>query len=150
MKKITIALMLVLLLVGTISAVYIGQNITQQQLDNVNVQSQDLEEHFLRDESNNVIYDCNGGICRVYISYLTITPNETSGGYSVVEETKDIPFNKKRFRKIKQETNLSYAKEQLRDYLITRKNKIVDKAKEEIEEYQSQSDIDDIISELDI
>jgi len=53
MKKITIiGIILTILLVGTVSAITIGQKITQEQLDNQDIQNFDLEPTFRKIDGN--------------------------------------------------------------------------------------------------
>ncbi len=157
MKK-NLIILLSVIFIGFVAAVTVGQVITQQQLDNLNVSEQDLEEHFLRDQFNGVEYDCyiNSGVnlCDFFVNIKTIVPNENNvnvTNYTVIEKNVTIKTRIQTWIDIKNEHNKTYAVSQLKEWLKSERDKIEADTKREISEYQTPEELDmaDIIADLD-
>ncbi len=142
------------LLFTLVAAVTLGQTITQQQLDNINLSEQDLEEQFLRDEFNKVEYDCynNRGvtICDFYVNIKTIVPNGEDN-YTVVDKNHTVKIRASHWIDIKNEHNKTYAVSQLKEWLKEKRDEIEVRTKIEISTYQTPEELDiaDIITDLD-
>ncbi len=147
MKK-NYLILLGLMFVATfvVAAINVGDIITQQQLDGINFGNIDLGESFIK-EDGKATYDCDyRGECTFYIKYKTlkneIIDGDLTGNYEVVEQTSKIKTNIKTWVDIKNEHNKTYAIQQLRTYLVDRKDLIINVTKQRLARKQTQVQLD--------
>ncbi len=150
MRKIYLAGILGLFLVGLVSAITIGGIVTQAQLDGLDIENVDLGEAFVK-EDGKAKFDCNRfGTCTFYITYMDLKYNKTSGDYTVVEKEYPIRTPIRKWTAIKAEHNKTYAIEQLRSYLVDKKNKQINNTKGKLMKQQSTEAMQDLVDDLNI
>ena len=169
MKKNLIILLAVVSVLALAAAVTVGQVISQDQLDNLNVSDQDLDEHFLRDEFNKVDYKCyltsGTRICDFYVVINTLTPeydcdNETgecnaTGNYVVTSQTHTLKERASTWSDLMEATNKTYAISILKEKLKLRRDKKEAETKRDIAKLQTpdeqvEANMDSILTDLDL
>lgn len=161
MKRNLIIVLSVIFFFAIVSAITVGQIFSQSQLDNINVQNQDLDDHFFRNDLNKVEHKCGivgtSTICEFYVGIKTLVQNTDVNGtkldnYTVIEKTVTIKTRAKTWIDLKNEHNKSYAVSELKKWLVNERTKIEHNTKLQIEKMQTveTSDMADIVSDLDI
>lgn len=160
MKKKILFILVGLMLVGTVIAISVGTIYTQAQIDTIDVSVFDLEEQFVRDGSNNIEYECEGGICEIKTEILDITKemliNQTdnstywSGDWKVIYPASTIKFRKQRWADLRDETNVTYARQGLVRWLKAQRSRLVAQRRIKLEGIQTQTEIDlsDVLDSL--
>lgn len=160
MKKI-IYLIVFLSVISIASAWSYGQIVSQSQLNNFNIISIDLGEHFVRNTNNEVKYNCIKGICEFNISFDAlkkyVTYDEDGniihhvGEYEVMQINRTIFINIIPYNKLAEETNLTYAKQKLANHLKSRRDRIAKGYKIRMLSWQTQdNNYSDLLKELKI
>lgn len=172
MKRKLMIVVGVILMLGIVSAIAVGTILTQNQINNVNVDEFDLNEGFIRNGNNKIVVNCVEGICKVGASMISVdremefinwTEEEKlenndgssgywkyTGDYIVVDRIKYIRFDKKYWAGIRDETNATYARKGLSEKLIQRRDKLVIKERRYLENLQDYQDVDlsDVLADL--
>ena len=153
-------MILLMSMVTFVVAFNIGSNLSQPQIDGLDVPSLDLSNGFVRDAQNNIVYDCEWRnwqkSCIVYANFTVVNSNYDEEykivDYGTAYHLEAFPFKVSIYRDIKQNTNLTYAKQQLGQNLRYRYNKYDKENKEEIEKYQTEIDydVDELLSGIDL
>lgn len=154
MKKLTLSILIFLgIMMSFVSAIQIGQTITQSQLDNQDIMNTDLSNHFIR-ENGKVVHNRENSNEIFYVTMMSLRPemliNETdnsiyyTGKYKVTEVKKEILVDIERWKNRKKEVGLEQAKAELKDWLIAMKERLEEKEKRKTIEYQTKTNnIDD-------
>lgn len=152
MKKLYLGIILSVFLIGIVSAITIGNFITQQQLNNIDIDNLDLDDAFVK-INGKVKYDCNNrNICRFYFTQLFINPDNDDGTYEIIEIEEVLLINAEKYIQIKNELGRTEAVQQLRTDLIGKKELVVEGNRKELKGYQTQDAIDfaSIVDEVEI
>lgn len=159
MKKILIVT-IILSFVVIVSAFTIGNNISQQQLDNLDIASLDLSNGFLRDAQNKVVYDCHAEnlvkVCQVYGNFTTISPNygevDVIDDYRTFYQIQEFKFRAKTYFELKNSHNVTYARQTLKTDLQKQYNEYDRNNKIRIAKYQTTPtyDITDIMNDIEL
>jgi hypothetical protein len=161
MKKILYVL-LGLLFVTAATAVSIGNYYTQDQVDSINVSNFDLQEGFVRDNvTNKIVTNCEDKICTVQAYMVSMDKNwsinETDNStywdgdtFVIVERYHDIRFRKQPWADLRDETNATYARQELASWLKVKRSRKVAEERRYLEGLQTQYsvDISDVLSQL--
>lgn len=158
MKKTILLIGLIALMAIGVFAFTIGNNITQKQVDSLDIESLELSNGYLRDQNNNVIYDCEFisfvKYCSVYANITSIKPNYVEKeivDYSSYYDIKPIKFQAKYYRDLKNNHNLTYAQQKLKLYIKNRQARYEEDNTKKIEKYQKDNaDIDAIMEGINL
>ena len=156
MKKIMI-IMLSLLLIAPVMAAVEGNILTQNQIDNVNLENYDFEPSWVTSKVETIascfVYPV--GRCERSYSYLSVIPEFNiskdygrilTGNYVVKLFTKRIMFDLQKFIDIRTETNSTNAKQKLKQYVNGRTDRQFTREKGRLTNYQTKQieDAEDI------
>lgn len=157
MNKIILTVVLSFILIGAVGAYTVGQIFNQAQIDSIDVDSLNLGEGFSRNAQNKIIHECfwqsGTRLCKVIVNHQSIKPvtnneSEPTGEYEVVLKEQELLFRPKKFIELKNEYNLSYAKKQLRDFLVFHRDRIYEENLKRISNYQTKPTYDGEVAEL--
>jgi len=117
----------------------VGQQFTQEQINNADMMSVNLGLDWYRDNGK-VIITCDNTFitCGVKYSYMTLQPLENQM-YEVVQYNNTINFPLQTVIDIKNEHNASYAMDVLRTYIIRQKNNHMHGERIQLQSYQEKS-----------
>ena len=168
-KKVIIPSLIFLFLVGTVFAISIGQIITQEQLNNINISSLDLDFTFVRDNNNKVVYNCKRSNCEIYLNLTMILEKyyeydedgnrlKWDNQYQITNEIKKISFNIKPFiEMIGKEKNETYiytiqdAKDRLSNSLKYKRDSMEEAYLDKYKSWQTtDEDISNLMNDLSI
>ena len=153
MKKIILLTMMALLTISLVQAVPLGTIVTQEDIDAIDFDSRDLQDHFIRKANNKVYHEISGSSVIVYVNMTTIEKNyveNTSceylrpclkyywdGDYVVINKKSQIKTN---YYKLLLSV-ISNGREEtianLKDKLIRRRESIVEEEKERLKKFQN-------------
>lgn len=153
-KKIIMAMIVGVFVIGIVTAIQVGGLITQTQFDNFDIDSMDLGESFVK-QNGNLVYDCNPGTCDVYVTLLTaqrVYPgtHDESIEYEIIEVTREVSIDVPYYKGLRDDNNITYARSELKDYLVSDRNRIASQYKQVLKSWQTEEedDISDLIDGL--
>ncbi len=160
MKKIIYMLIGLLLIVPAI-AISVGSYYTQDNIDAIDVTNFDLKEGFVRDGNNKIVTTCENRICKVQVSMVSVDKNmsinETDNStywdgdtYVVVDRVRDIRFLKQPWVDLRDETDVTNARQELAKWLKTKRSRLVAEERRYLESIQTEQNIDlsDVLADL--
>lgn len=159
-KKIILSLGIMICLASLVFAVSVGQILTQEQIDNINVSSNNLNFIWtdsiqdLKTECKNV-NTCYSGwyletIGKNYIINETTKMRYWDGNYIVINRTGDFKIKPERYINVASEFNNSVAKRLLIDDLDNYEKKVIEREKKRIKKLQTEAvyDLTNILNEI--
>ena len=138
------------MLITSVIAVQIGTIFTQEQLDSFDIDNMNLDSAYLRNNQGEILYSCQKGTCHFYFKIITSEKynNESligqgfTGQYEVMEVITKVSVKVNTYKKIKQKYGLEEAKKQLKNYLIDKGQKLIEKEKRKLKSWQTQEEED--------
>ncbi len=141
----------IILMITFVSAITVGNIYTQNQLDSQDIMNADLEDSFYKVDGK-VIHNLSDSKTEeiFYVTLLSTvkqmlineTDNSTywSGNYKVVEKKFEIYVDIDRWKNRRNEVGITQAKEELKQWLKSKKSRIEEEEKRKIIRLQTKTD----------
>ncbi len=131
-------------------AYYVGQIITQEQLDLIDVDSMDLGEHFVKNEDGSYKIECKEKICNFFVDINSISSIYNTTDYEIIEKEYSIRQSIPYWKKFKQKYGTDAILGNLTRALKMERDNIEEEEKKEIKNYQTKELVGGLFDGLDL